>query len=255
MGLHEDCRSWRLVDSGIVTPEFSAAADEAILNARIRERVPDTLHFYIREHPTISIGHNASIMDSIEVDEVRRRGVKVIRRFSGGSAVYTDSGQLIFAIIVSSSLLPSDIMKSYEKICTAVIAGLSELGITAKYTPINDICVGTLKISGSAQLRRGGAVLHHGTIIVDSDIDCLMAVLRHTKRAQGDLPAFKQVTSLRDLMGCAPEMRAIKRAIAKGLAQAFDVILWPGSLIPEERADIARLIAQKYGSHDWNWQK
>ena len=245
---------WRLVDSGVVSPEYSAASDEAIVNARRAGSVPNTVHFYIRDSPTISIGYNRSVEKSVFTEEAARRNVKIIRRFSGGSAVFTDKGQLIFSLILDASLLPSDIVESYEKMCRAVIRGLLILGIKAEYKPVNDILVGGKKISGSAQLRRGGIVLHHGTMLVDTDLESLAAVLKPPQGKKDDQPVIRQVTSLREAMGEAPDMQVLKRALVKGISDAFGATLYPRSLTPQEIADIDALIEEKYGSRDWNWK-
>lgn len=245
--------AWRLVDSGEVSPEYSAAADEAILNARMRGAVPDTVHFYVRDRPTVSIGHNMPVEGSLYMEEVRRRGVAVIRRLSGGSAVYTDPGQLIFSLVLGGSLLPSDIERSYAVVCSAVIAGISAFGIAAEHKPVNDIMVNGSKISGSAQLRRGGAVLHHGTLLVDPDLAAIDAVIRPTGGGKSPPAARKKLTCLRELLGVAPEMQSVKESIARGIADSFGVILLPGKLSSGERAEIDRLIEEKYGSHNWNY--
>lgn len=245
---------WRLVDSGAVSPEYSAASDEAIVNARRTGSVPNTVHFYTRDSPTISIGYNRSVEKSVFTEEAARRNVKVIRRFSGGSAVFTDRGQLIFALVLDASLLPSDIIESYEKVCRAVIRGLSILGIKAEYKPVNDILVGGKKISGSAQLRRGGVVLHHGTMLVDTDLESMAAVLKPPQSKKDDQSVMNHVTSLREATGEAPDMQVLKRALVKGISGAFSVTLHPGSLTTHEIADIEALIEGKYGSRDWNWK-
>lgn len=245
---------WRLVDSGVVSPEYSAASDEAIVNARRTGSVPNTVHFYSRDSPTISIGYNRSVEKSVFTEEAARRNVRVIRRFSGGSAVFTDRGQLIFALILDASLLPSDIVESYEKVCGAVVRGLSILGIKAEYKPVNDILFKGKKISGSAQLRRGGVVLHHGTMLVDTDLESLSSVLRLPQGKKGNQPVIKQVTSLREAMGEALDMQVLKRALVKGISDAFGATLYPRNLTPQEIDEIDVLIREKYGSHDWNWK-
>jgi lipoate-protein ligase A len=245
---------WRLVDSGVVSPEYSAASDEAIVNARRAGSVPNTVHFYTRDSPTISIGYNRSVEKSVFTDESARRGIKIIRRFSGGSAVFTDKGQLIFALILDASLLPSDIVESYEKMCGAIIRGLSILGVKAEYKPVNDIIVGGRKISGSAQLRRGGVVLHHGTMLIDTDLESLAAVLRPPQGRKDGQLVMKHVTNLREEMGEAPDLQVIKRALVKGISDTFGATMYPRSLTSHETDDIDKLIEEKYGSRDWNWK-
>jgi lipoate-protein ligase A len=245
---------WRLIDSGIVSPEFSAASDEAITDALLVGSVPDTLHFYVRDSPTISIGHNRSLQRSVFQEEVARRGVRIVRRLSGGSAVYTDRGQLIFALALHDSLLPPDVVESYAAICGALIRGLSTIGVKAEYKPVNDILVAGRKVSGSAQLRRGGIVLHHGTMLVDTDLEALAAVLRPvvSEKEVGSVAA-RPVTCLREILGKAPDMQDVKRALARGISETFGVTLNPQNLTPSEMSDIENLVREKYGSREWNW--
>lgn len=245
---------WRLVDSGKVSPEFSVAADEAILSARLRNLVPNTLHFYIRNCPCISIGYNMPIKESVNMDEVGKRNVRLVRRFSGGSAVYTDSGQLIFALIIDDDFLPSDIVESYQKISSAVIRGLSMLGVNAEFKPVNDITVDGLKLSGSAQLRRGGIVLHHGTIMVDTDLDCLAAVIKPTRRKRSDPLIFRRVTCLREVLGSVPQVQEIKSAITKAISEIFEITMHPHCMTPNEEREIERLIEEKYNAPEWTWR-
>jgi lipoate-protein ligase A len=245
---------WRLVDSGIISPERSAAADEAILNARGRSQVPDTLHFYIRDRPTVSIGYNRQVAESVDLAAVDSLGVSIVRRLSGGSAVYTDQGQLIFSLALSGSVLPSDIEESYALVCSGIVRGLSSIGIEASYKPINDVLVDGCKISGSAQLRRGGFVLHHGTLLVDTDLNAMTSVLKPVADSVDSPHVPKKLTCLRDLMGFAPVMSSVKKAVVNGVADVFDVQIQPGSLTEAECAETTVLVNEKYGRKEWNWR-
>lgn len=243
---------WRLIDSGIVPPPLSAALDEAILDARDREEVPNTLHFYIRDRPTVSVGQNERVERSVHLDEARRRGVCIIRRCSGGSAIYTDPGQLIFAAVVHRSELPSDIMRSYEFACGAIVTGLGRLGLEADYKPVNDILVDGRKVSGSAQLRRGNAILHHATLIVDLDPEAVRAVLR-PKNEESESP--HNILGIGDLMGGIPSMEEIKGAITYGFSETFNADISLGELTAEERIRTEKLVSEKYGRDEWNFLK
>lgn len=241
---------WRLVDSGIITPARSAATDEAILDARINGTVPDTLHFYIRDRPTISIGHNKAISDSVFIGEAERRKVAIVRRSSGGSAIYTDQGQLIFSVILSDKLVSSDVIESYSQICGAVIAALSSMGVRAEHKPVNDILVNGSKISGSAQLRRGGAMLHHGTLLVDTDVDVIASLVKPS----GGTSSSKKLVCLKDVLAIPPGMHSVKDAVVKGFSDSFNADIQRGELTPFEETEIQRLIMEKYGSHSWNYK-
>jgi len=239
-----------MIDSGSVSPALSAALDEAMLDARDRSAVPNTLHFYVRDRPTVSIGQNERVEQSVYLEQVRARGVFIVRRCSGGSAIYTDGGQLIFATVVHRSDLPNDIMKSYEVVCGAIVLGLRRLGLEASHKPVNDILVNGRKVSGSAQLRRGSAVLHHATLIVDLDLDAICAVLR-PKNADGG-PSHN-LAGIGGLMDHAYTMDEVKEAVAKGFSEKFDAGMVKGELTGEERKSAERSVAEKYGRDEWNF--
>lgn len=243
---------WRLIDSGTIAPPLSAALDESILDARNREAVPNTLHFYSRNRPTVSIGQNERVEQSVNLEQARKRGVFIIRRCSGGSAVYMEGGQLIFAAIIHRSDLPNDIMKSYEVACGAIVAGLKKLGLEASHKPINDILIDGRKVSGSAQLRRGNAVLHHATLIIDLDLEAVRAVLRPKNVGE---EVSHNLVGIGSLMDHEPGINEVKDAIAQGFSEKFNAEIVPGELIAEEIKRSDKLVTDKYGRDEWNFLK
>jgi lipoate-protein ligase A len=139
--------TWRLLDSGLVPPAESAALDEAILTAHTSGSVPNTLHFYVRSAPTISVGYFQKISETVDLEECRKRNVQVIRRKSGGSSIYTDRDQLIFALVVHESELPDDRTESFRRICEPVARAISSFGVEAVYRPMNDIEIAGKKLA------------------------------------------------------------------------------------------------------------
>lgn len=243
---------WRLVDSDLISPEESGARDEAILTARIEELVPNTLHFYRRDRPTVSLGYFQKVEKAVALDFCRSRNIKILRRASGGSAIYTDSKQLIYAVVLKEDL--GSVPESYKKICEAIIHGLSFVGIKAKFKPINDILIGSKKISGSAQLRRQGAILQHGTILIDADFDTMFATLKVPEekfKPMGLKHPIQKMTSLRT-EGYAQEMEDLKGAITKGFEDYFKVKIEKSEMTTYEKELVERLIAEKYGIDKWN---
>ena len=170
--------AWRVVDLGRKDPALTAAMDEAILTFRSSGKVGNTISFYSRDRPTVSLGYFEKASECIDVELCRKLGIEVVRRLSGGSAIFTDPGQIIYTVTVSSDLVPESPKESYPLICGGVVNALRSLGIAAEHRPLNDVVVNGRKISGSAQTRKAGVVLQHGTIIVDSDIDLMMRVIR-----------------------------------------------------------------------------
>lgn len=241
------CVNWRLVDSGALPTAQSAAVDEAVLECRASGLVPDTLHLYARSQPTVSLGRFQKVAEAVDLKECERRGVAIVRRCSGGGSVYTDSGQLIFALIASQKTLGDAPTSSFEVVCTALAVSLRRMGIDARYRPINDVEVDGKKVSGSAQLRRRGAVLHHGTLLVDSDLETMNAVLRAPSIAPS-----RRVTTLSELFGEMPDIDRIKQSIITSFQDAFGALFERGQLIKDELKLVDEYVTSYYGSDEWN---
>ncbi len=240
--------TWRLVDSGEVPPARSAALDEAILESHSRGDVPDTLHFYVRSSPTVSVGYFQDVQGSLDTGACGRLGVNVVRRRSGGSSIYTDRGQLIYALAVRADELPPTPGASFAKVCGAVASAVSSFGLEARHRPVNDVEVGGRKVSGSAQLRRRGSVLQHGTVIVDTDLRTMDAVLRP---GEGPRPS-ERVTTLAALLGRAPAMDDVKKRLRSAFSETFGVSFREEGLSDAEEATVGRLVGERYSRDEWN---
>ncbi|OPX61393.1 MAG: Lipoate-protein ligase A subunit 1 [Methanomassiliicoccales archaeon PtaB.Bin134] len=232
---------FRLVDSDLVSPERSAAIDEAILLARDRGSVPDTLHLYRRDRPMVSLGYFERTSTCLDKEAMERLGVRAVRRASGGSAIYTDPGQLIYSVIMDRRYVPEDPLTTFRMLCQGLVLGLEELGVRAEYKPVNDILVDGRKISGSAQMRRGSVVLQHGTLLVSVDYDRMFAVLRSSKRVRESL------VSLSELIAPVPSMDTVKKAVVRGFSRALGCFIERGTLTSSEVKDVDELVATKYG--------
>lgn len=245
--------TWRLLDSGLVDSAQSAALDEAILEAHIAHAVPNTLHFYVRTTPTISIGYFQKASESLDLEECARRGIQLVRRKSGGSSIYTDSGQLIYGLVVSESDVPRERPQSFRFICSALARAISSFGVDARYREMNDVEIAGRKVSGNAQLRRKGSLLQHGTIILDTDLSAMDAVLRmkESKRHSISTPSDRIVT-LASLIGRAPSMTEMKRRISLELARDFEIKFVESSLTPLENRLVHKLVDDRYSKRDWN---
>ena len=238
---------WRLVDSGYLPTAESAAVDEAMLESHADGAVPNTLHFYARSQPTVSLGHFQKVAEAVDVEECSRRGVALVRRCSGGRSICTDPGQLIYAMVLPVSEIGGDAKASFTPICSAVARAVRTFGLDARHSPINDVEVAGRKISGSAQLRRRGSVLQHGTVLIDADIPMMEAVLKQSSPRSTD-----RVTTLSRLMTAPPSMAEVKAAIVEELGRSFGVGFEKASLTDTERARVVELVRVRYGREDWN---
>ena len=238
---------WRAIDSGPLTTPISAAVDEAMLESHGLGLVPDTLHFYSRTQPTVSLGRFQKVTETVDMQACKARGVAIVRRRSGGGSIYTDSGQLLFALITSQNTLGNIPHTSFGTVCDALAGALSRIGVDARYRPVNDIEIGGRKVSGSAQLRRRGSVLHHGTILVDTDLDTMDLVLRNQP-----LVPSERVTTLSRVLGGAPDIEVVKRLVTESIEEALDVQFERGDLTDEELRLIGGYVESFYGRDDWN---
>lgn len=239
---------WRLIESDLVPPAHSVATDEAIVMARHQRIVPNTLHLYVRDRPTVSLGYFEKIEESIDLEVARRHDVQVVRRMSGGSSIFTDPGQLIYALIVDKEMVSESPNETFEQICQAIIKALDVLGLKGEFKPVNDVLVNKRKISGSAQMRKWDIVLQHGTLMVDTNFDLMFEVLKMRKKGRSK----DSVTSLAKELGEAPTMDRVKRAVVEGFTSNFKVEIAKGSLTRYELKTIADLVETKYGREEYS---
>jgi lipoate-protein ligase A len=244
--------AWRVVDLGTMSPALTAAVDEAILTFRSMGSIENTLSFYSRERPTISLGYFEKSSECIDLDLCRELKIDVVRRLSGGSAIYTDAGQIIYTLTVGSEIVPKNPKESYPMICGGVVNALRSLGIDAEHRPLNDVVVNGRKISGSAQTRRAGVVLQHGTVIVDSDLETMMRVIR---QRPGKPRNKDDMTSIVLELGRKIEMKDVKSALISGFERAFGITTYRADLTAEERSLANDLEEEKYGKDVYKYQR
>lgn len=206
----------RLIDSGLCTPQESIARETTIFRARQLGLVPDTLHLYRRDRPTVSIGHFQSAEECLDIKQVKQRNLSMIRRMSGGSCIYTDENQMIYSVFISTDKLPKTRKEIFPFICNGLVQSLSDMGIMAEYKPINDVLVNGKKISGSAQIRKKNIIMQHGTLIMKLDHKNMDAVLRPLKER-----SYSGLTALEDYIPL-PKWDELKLIISSGFEKALN---------------------------------
>ncbi|MGD0056983.1 MAG: biotin/lipoate A/B protein ligase family protein [Methanomassiliicoccales archaeon] len=239
---------WRLIDTDLAPPAYTSAADEAIVIARQKNIAPNTLHLYRRDRPTVSLGYFENVQESVNLEVAKERGVQLVRRMSGGSAIFTDPNQMIYSVVLEKEMVPESPNETFPIVCEGIIKALNVFGLEAEFKPINDVLVKGKKISGSAQTRKWDVVLQHGTIIVDADFTLMFRVLRTKKKK---VKIQEGMTSLAKELGRVPSMDEVKAAIVKGFSQQFNVEIVKGVLTNFERNTIDRLIEEKYGKEEY----
>ena len=233
---------WRIIDIETNSAAMNMALDEAISEAVGKKESPPTIRFYKWKPSAVSIGYFQSMKDEVDVELCKRAGVDVVRRRTGGGAVYHDSsGELTYSIIAPESFFPNGITESYHQICGWIVDALGKLGIAAEFKPINDIIAAGKKISGNAQTRRKGTLLQHGTILYKLDIATMFSLLKVPKEKISDkfIADVKQrVTSVTDLNPNISEQQlkdALVAAFTAGKEFEF------GTVTGNERASAEKL--------------
>lgn len=247
---------FRFLETGAGTAAFNMGLDEAVLESVAAGVAPPTLRFYRWEPRAVSIGYFQGLEEEVDLDACRRAGVDVVRRATGGGAVY-HAAELTYSIVVPEEhhLVPRDVLESYWILCRGVIEGLGRLGVKADFAPLNDIISGGRKVSGNAQTRKRGCVLQHGTVLLEVDVDEMFGLLKVPQEKQrGKLieDVKQRVTSVsRELgrtVGYEESLDPFKEGFAVALASEL-VAAKPSALEIERAAEIA---AEKYGNPAWN---
>ena len=251
---------WRFIDLQVADCYTQMAIDEAIAYARGRGEAPDTLRLYRWNPSAVSIGYFQSLEEEVNQEACRRLGVEIIRRISGGGAVFHDyEGEITYSLITTeaSPKIPRDISQSYRVVCSGVIEAMRILGLNAEFKPINDILVNGRKISGNAQTRRYGSILQHGTVLVDFDARKMFTVLKVSKEKISDKmirQAEERVTTIRRELGRPIEFREVRGVLVSGFERTLGLNLVKGRL-SEVEEELVEKFKKRYSSPKWIFRR
>ena len=243
---------WQLLGEEPMAPALNVALDEVLTRRVGAGKRPPTLRFWAWAARAVIIGRFQSVRNEVNQDAADEMGVTVVRRISGGGAMFVEPDKAI----TYSLYLPEEYVdglsftQSYEALDSWVVAGLRDLGVDAWYAPLNDITSAEGKIGGAAQARRGRAVLHHTTIAYEMSPDEMVRVLRigQEKLSDKGIPsAAKRVSPLRRQTALSRE------AIVAHLIARFrdEFGLADGQLTPDERAAADLLVHKQFATEQW----
>ena len=244
---------WRLLRGPALPPATQLALDQ-VLAERVGEGLREpTLRIWQWSGPAVIIGSFQSVRNEVDLEQADRLGFEVVRRISGGGAMFTEAD----AVITYSIYAPADLVQgmtfadSYAYLDAWVIEALRSLGIDASYQPLNDIASPTGKIGGAAQKRLGsGGVLHHVTMSYDIDAETMVRVLRIGREKLSDkgiASAVKRVDPLRSQTGL-PREEIIDRMVDT-FRQRHGLV--DDVLLPEELAAAEALAVEKFSTQEW----
>ncbi len=231
-------------------PYFNIAAEEYLLK---NEDIKEDILILWQNKNTIVIGCNQNAHAEINIEECNKNHVNVVRRITGGGAVFHDEGNLNFSYILKNNidLKPKD----YERILTPVINALKNLGLNAHFSGKNDIEIDGKKISGNSQYVYKKTLLHHGTLLFNVDLTKIKNYLIPNKKkmeSKGISSNAARVTNILPLLNNPITMEQFKQHLIKSLIGSNAK---EGHLSSEDINKINEIKKNKFDLWEWNFGK
>ncbi|MEF7566259.1 lipoate--protein ligase [Bacillus infantis] len=239
-------------NKGITDPRINLAIEEyALKNLDIDQE--SYLLFYINE-PSIIIGKNQNTIEEINTEYVEKNGIHVVRRLSGGGAVYHDLGNLNFSFITKDD---GDSFHNFRKFTEPVVEALKKMGVAAELSGRNDLTAEGRKISGNAQFATRGRMFSHGTLLFDSEIDSVVSALKVRKdkiESKGIKSIRSRVANISEFLEEKVSTEQFRSTLLKNIFGDLDEI--PEYVLTEEDwENIHQLSKERYQNWDWNYGK
>ncbi|MBU0611130.1 MAG: lipoate--protein ligase family protein [Armatimonadetes bacterium] len=265
---------WRLICSLPANGAWNMAVDEAMLLAGVAGLIPPTLRFYAWEPATVSLGFFQPLDERIDLTQIAARGFGLVRRPSGGRAIL-HKDELTYSVVVPEGLIPDgrSVMGSYRTLSRGIEAGLRLLGLGAempdrRHAPRlkaaglptvcfaasagGDMVAGGRKIVGSAQTRRGGVIMQHGSVPIHMDPAEHLAVMP----GEGTDEASQQrllakACGVADALGRPVSFDELAAALRQGFEEHFGITFEEAELTEWETAQAQRLSEERYATRAW----
>ena len=229
-------------------PSYNLAMEQYVFDCLPRDR----MYFMLWQNDNaIIVGKYQNTISEINEEAVRERGIRVVRRLSGGGAVYHDMGNLNFTFITDAGGSSTLDMKLF---CEPVVRTLAALGVRAEVNGRNDITIDGKKFSGNSQYLRQGRVMHHGTIMFDSDLSVVGEALRvdPTKiQTKGIRSVRSRVTNVAEHLPERVTLPEFRRILLENILRENPGEEYP--LTPDDLAAVEKLRAERYATWEWNY--
>jgi lipoate---protein ligase len=239
-------------NKGITDPRINLAIEEYVLKNMDIEK-DDYLLFYINQ-PSIIIGKNQNTIEEINTDYVEENNIIVVRRLSGGGAVYHDLNNLNFSFLTKDD---GDSFHNYKKFTQPVVDALAKLGVNSELSGRNDILAEGKKVSGNAQYATRGRMFSHGTLMFDLDIDAVVNALK-VKQDKIESKGIKSVRSrVANIIDFLPEKITVEQFRMEILKSIFggEENIQYYELTDEDWEKIHEISKNRYQLWEWNYGK
>ncbi|AXF57614.1 lipoate--protein ligase [Salicibibacter kimchii] len=240
------------VDNGNTTdPSINLAIEEYIL--KNFKEADMYLLFYVNE-PSIIIGKNQNTIEEVNTDYVEENNLHVIRRLSGGGAVYHDLGNLNFSFISEDD---GNSFSDFQTFTAPVVTALQQMGVPAELSGRNDLQANGYKISGNAQFASRGRMFSHGTLMLDSELENVVSALNVSDekiRSKGIKSIRSRVANINDFLENKIAMETFKETLLHHLFEG-DSTFERYNLTDDDWKHIMEISENRYRKWDWNYGK
>jgi lipoate---protein ligase len=245
-------KPFRVIATGLRGGRANIAFDQALIEARREEKIPDTIRF-LRFRPSALIGIHQYLSHELKLDYCKAHGIETVRRITGGGGLYFDEGQIGWELVFDRATLGVlDLAEVTRRICEAAALGLRTLGVPAHYRPRNDIEVDGRKISGTGGFFDGNLIFYQGTLLIDFDPAKMLACLnvpaeKLAKRAIDS--AAQRIITMREVLGGAlPDLYAIHQGLVAGFAEGLGIAPTWGRITDYEEELAERVLREEIGT-------
>ncbi|MGV3043398.1 lipoate--protein ligase [Staphylococcus rostri] len=233
-------------------PTLNLAMEEYVLKTVPMDEDESYFLFYVNR-PSIIVGKNQNTIEEVHQAYIDEHGIDVVRRISGGGAVYHDFGNLNFSFITKDD---GQSFHNFKKFTQPIVDALNEMGVDAEMTGRNDIQVGQAKISGNAMVKVKDRMFSHGTLMLNSELDEVQNALKVNPakiQSKGVKSVRKRVANIVEFLEEPIDIDTFKSIILKQLFG--DEAVETYHLTDEDWQNIEQLANEKYRTWDWNYGK
>lgn len=247
--------NWRLLDLGDTDPLDTQIIYEAVARARVEDLIPDTIIFCSPKSPIVCIGYHQELEKEVNLEYCKENNIPIVRRILGGGAVYLDSNQLFYQIIVSekNKRIPVGINNLFLTLLRAPIQTYNDIGIPAVFKPINDIEVRAKKISGNGAGKLENVSILTGNLILDFNFDEMVKILKVPNEKFRDKLAQslkERLTTIKGELNTIPPNKELTELLKTNFEKKLDINLQLGELTDTEQ-QYMRDLREKYTSEKW----
>lgn len=238
----------KYIRSPRIDPYFNLALEQYVFDSL--DRSWGYFMLWQNDH-TIVVGKHQNTVEEIDAAYVKEHGIQVVRRLSGGGAVYHDLGNLCFTFITDCE---NGGQFDFALFCRPVVRALEEIGVSAQISGRNDILIDGKKFSGNAQYMKQGRVMHHGTLMFDSDLDVVGRALRVPSDkivSKGIRSVRSRVTNIRPYAPEGMTLAAFESALVSHMFREFD--MEEQVLTEADLAAVEQLRDARYAKWEWNY--